>query len=45
MKKLILSLVALLPMCAFADEVYRDGQVRFTVIDEGTIRLEYAPDG
>ena len=28
-----------------AEEVYRDHSVRFTLIDEGTIRLEYAPDG
>ena len=28
-----------------AEEVYRDNHVRFTLIDEGTIRLEYAPDG
>ena len=30
---------------AQAEEVYRDNTVRFTLIDEGTIRLEYAPDG
>jgi hypothetical protein len=30
---------------AKAEEVYRDNHVRFTLIDEGTIRLEYAPDG
>ena len=29
---------------AKAEEVYRDNHVRFTLIDEGTIRLEYAPD-
>lgn len=28
-----------------AEEVYRDAHVRFTLIDDGTIRLEYAPDG
>ena len=28
-----------------AEEVYRDNHVRFTLIDDGTIRLEYAPDG
>ena len=30
---------------ASAEEVYRDAHVRFTLIDEGTLRLEYAPDG
>ncbi len=30
---------------AQAEEVYRDNHVRFTLIDDGTIRLEYAPDG
>ena len=30
---------------AQAEEIYRDNHVRFTLIDEGTIRLEYAPDG
>ena len=34
-----------LPSTARAEEVYRDSHVRFTLIDEGTIRLEYAPDG
>ena len=33
------------PSQALAEEVYRDGNVRFTLIDEGTVRLEYAPDG
>ena len=28
-----------------ADVVYKDANVRFTLIDEGTLRLEYAPDG
>ena len=28
-----------------ANVVYQDGNVRFTLIDEGTLRLEYAPDG
>ena len=45
MKKFLLSILALVPMMMLADEAYRDNQVRFTVIDEGTIRLEYAPDG
>lgn len=30
---------------ANADVVYKDANVRFTLVDEGTIRLEYAPDG
>ena len=28
-----------------AEEVYRNNNVRFTLIDEATVRLEYAPDG
>ena len=28
-----------------AEVVYEDAHVRFTLIDEGTLRLEYAPDG
>ena len=35
----------IIPTTTQAEEVYRDGNVRFTLIDEGTIRLEYAPDG
>ncbi len=30
---------------AMANVVYQDANVRFTLIDEGTLRLEYAPDG
>ena len=30
---------------ASAEEVYRNDHVRFTLVDGGTIRLEYAPDG
>ena len=30
---------------ALANVVYQDANVRFTLIDEGTLRLEYAPDG
>ena len=37
--------LAFAPTEAQAEEVYRDNTVRFTLIDEGTIRLEYAPDG
>ena len=40
-----LLVLALIPSTAQAEEVYRDNNVRFTLIDEGTIRLEYAPDG
>ena len=39
--------IALL-MCSLgtsANVVYQDNNVRFTLIDEGTLRLEYAPDG
>lgn len=32
-------------MNALANVVYQDARVRFTLIDEGTLRLEYAPDG
>ena len=50
MKRLLTAFVAVLaftfmPGMAQAEEVYRDNTVRFTLIDEGTIRLEYAPDG
>ena len=50
MKTYTFLLIALLvsvfvPSMAQAEEVYRDNTVRFTLIDEGTIRLEYAPDG
>ena len=48
MKKQILLLAAIvLSVCtgAKADVAYQDQHVRITVIDEGTLRLEYAPDG
>lgn len=51
MKKLHLLLALTVPAMLLsgtktrAEEVYRDNYVRFTLIDEGTIRLEYAPDG
>ncbi|MBQ0114437.1 MAG: DUF5110 domain-containing protein [Bacteroidales bacterium] len=43
-------ILALVILCAVsfsvkAGEVYRNDHVRFTLIDGGTIRLEYAPDG
>lgn len=44
-RKLLLLLIVLCAVSCFAHEVYRDANVRFTLIDEGTIRLEYAPDG
>ena len=43
---LIFSLIALLlPAMSFADMAYKDSHIRITVIDAGTLRLEYAPDG
>ena len=51
MKKLSLTkLVCLLawivlPAAALADVAYSDSHIRITVIDAGTLRLEYAPDG
>ena len=46
MKKILtLAIFAIMALAGKADEAYRDGHVRFTLIDEGTIRLEYAPDG
>ena len=44
-RKTAIVLLALIPTILHAGEIYRDGHVRFTLIDEGTIRLEYAPDG
>ncbi len=35
----------MLPPTAMADVAYSDSHVRITVIDGGTLRLEYAPDG
>ena len=46
MKKILTLLAtAFVALTSWADEAYKDNHVRFTVIDEGTIRLEYAPDG
>ena len=42
------TLCCTLLMCSLssrANVVYQDACVRFTLIDEGTLRLEYAPDG
>ena len=50
LKTLSLLLVALfcIPLAASGQGTniaYQDGQVRFTVVTDGTLRLEYAPDG
>ena len=46
MTKLICLLAwMLLPLTAMADVAYSDSHIRITVIDAGTLRLEYAPDG
>ncbi|MBR1498660.1 MAG: DUF5110 domain-containing protein [Bacteroidaceae bacterium] len=42
---IVAAMTAAMPSTAQAEEVYRDSHVRFTLIDEGTLRLEYAPDG
>ena len=44
-KTIICSLVLCASGSAWANVVYKDANVRFTLIDEGTLRLEYAPDG
>ena len=38
-------LLLLCSLQTLANVVYQDANVRFTLIDEGTLRLEYAPDG
>ena len=50
MKRIIRTIICSMVLCvgassAWADVVYKDANVRFTLIDEGTLRLEYAPDG
>ena len=35
----------MLPVAAMADVAYNDAHIRITVIDAGTFRMEYAPDG
>ena len=50
MKKLCLLLGLCLAQTPQAENLqknvaYADGQVRFTVISDGAVRLEYAPDG
>ena len=52
-KKLLLSLLCILQSVLFALQAqntqrniaYTDDNVRFTVISDGALRLEYAPDG
>lgn len=52
MKKILTSLLCLLALCGCLDAqnlqkniAYEDAHVRFTVIADGVIRMEYAPDG
>ena len=35
----------IIPYMAMAEVAYSDSHIRITVIDAGTLRLEYAPDG
>jgi len=44
-RTIVYALWLMLSLQAVANVVYQDSHVRFTLIDEGTIRLEYAPDG
>lgn len=44
-KTLLCCAVLTVSLHAAANVVYQDANVRFTLIDEGTLRLEYAPDG
>lgn len=43
--KFLMSLSLFLPAFGNAGVVYRDANVRISVISEGAVRLEYAPDG
>jgi len=48
MGKKVNTILCIILMCCLsvrAHVVYQDANVRFTLIDEGTLRLEYAPDG
>ena len=52
MKKILISLLCFLAFCGCLDAqnlqkniAYEDANVRFTVISDGVIRMEYAPDG
>lgn len=52
MKKILISLLCFLTFCGCLDAqnlqkniAYEDANVRFTVISDGVIRMEYAPDG
>lgn len=47
MRKLMM-LVAAVGACVLvgrAEVVYSDATVRFTLVDDATVRMEYAPDG
>ena len=44
-KTILCAALLMLSLQAVANVVYQDAHVRFTLIDEGTVRLEYAPDG
>ena len=51
MKKILISLLCFLAFCGCLDAqnlqkniAYEDANVRFTVISDGVIRMEYAPD-
>ena len=45
LRNYLFGLLCGMALLASAGEAYRDQHVRFTVIYEGTLRLEYAPDG
>ena len=40
-----LALIVATGTTAKAEVVYSDRNVRFTLVDEATVRMEYAPDG
>jgi len=42
---LVMALICTFGSMLKAEVVYTDSKVRFTLIDEGTVRMEYAPDG
>ena len=44
-KTILCAALLMLSLQAVANVVYQDAHVRFTLINEGTVRLEYAPDG
>jgi alpha-glucosidase (family GH31 glycosyl hydrolase) len=45
LKFIVLGVVLSCSLPLFAKVAYQSANVRFTLIDEGTVRLEYAPDG